>query len=125
MPPPQAHSRMLTLSSSLSCRRLKPPRRVALFASIPEPRCPLHQFTTSGLPIRWGGQGRLHHCVGCLALHAAKEYVMDHHDLPADLETTRTVSPQELLQHLCGYEGGLPEAMWRPLVAAGTTLVPA
>jgi len=50
---------------------------------------------------------------------------MDHHDLPADLETTRTVSPQELLQHLRGYEGGLPEAMWRPLVAAGTTLVPA
>jgi hypothetical protein len=34
-------------------------------------------------------------------------------------------SPQELVQHLRGYEGGLPEAVRRPLVAAGTPLVPA
>ena len=33
--------------------------------------------------------------------------------------------PQELVQHLRGYEGGLPEAVRRPLVAAGATLVPA
>ena len=50
---------------------------------------------------------------------------MDHHDPPADPETTGTVSPQELLQHLRGYERGLPEAMRRPLVAAGATVVPA
>src|SRR5262245_41539480 len=36
-----------------------------------------------------------------------------------------TVSPLELLQHLRGYEGRLPEAMRRPLVAAGATVVPA
>ena len=50
---------------------------------------------------------------------------MDHNDPPADPETAGTVSPQELLQHLRGYEGRLPETMRRPLVAAGATVVPA
>jgi len=36
-----------------------------------------------------------------------------------------TASPQDLLQHLRGYEGGLPEAIRRPLVTAGATVVPA
>src|SRR5262249_17743889 len=68
---------------------------------------------------------RLHHCVGYLASHIAEEYVMDHHCPPVDPETTGTASRQELLQHLRGYEGGLPEAMRRPLLAAGATVVPA
>ena len=50
---------------------------------------------------------------------------MDHHNSPANPEPPSTVSPQELLQHLRGYEGELPEAMRRPLVAAGATVVPA
>ena len=50
---------------------------------------------------------------------------MNPHDLPADPETMVTASPQDLLQHLRGYEGGLPEAIRRPLVAAGATVVPA
>src|SRR5215831_16484689 len=72
-----------------------------------------------------GRPGHAFHCVGCLASHAAKEYVMDHHDPPANPEPPRTVSPQELLQHLRGYEGELPEAVRRPLVTAGATVVPA
>jgi hypothetical protein len=50
---------------------------------------------------------------------------MDHHDPPADPETTGTVSPQELRQHLREYESELPEAMRRPLVAAGATVISA
>lgn len=50
---------------------------------------------------------------------------MDYNDPPAAPETTGTASPQEPLQHLRGYEGGLPEAMRRSLVAAGATVVPA
>ena len=50
---------------------------------------------------------------------------MDHHYPPAAPEATGTASRQELLQHLRGYEGGLPEAMRRPLLAAGATVVPA
>ena len=50
---------------------------------------------------------------------------MDHHYPPADPETTVTASLQELLRHLRGYAGELPEAMRRPLVAAGATVVPA
>ena len=50
---------------------------------------------------------------------------MDHSNHPADPEATGPASPQELVEHLRGYEGGLPEAVRRPLVAAGTTLVPA
>jgi len=50
---------------------------------------------------------------------------MDHPNSPADPIATGPASPQELLQHLRGYEGGLPEAVRRPLVAAGATLVPA
>jgi hypothetical protein len=50
---------------------------------------------------------------------------MDHSNHPGDPEATGPASPQELVQHLRGYEGGLPEAVRRPLVAAGATLVPA
>jgi SEC-C motif len=50
---------------------------------------------------------------------------MDHSTHPADPTAIGPASPQELVQHLRGYEGGLPEAVRQPLVAAGTTLVPA
>ena len=50
---------------------------------------------------------------------------MDHPTHPADPTTTGPASPQELVQHLRGYADGLPEAVRRPLVAAGATLVPA
>src|SRR5262247_3254256 len=49
---------------------------------------------------------------------------MDHSTRPADPTATGPASPQELVQDLRGYEGGLPEAARQPLVAAGTTLVP-
>jgi len=50
---------------------------------------------------------------------------MDHHHHPAAPATTSTTSQQELLQHLRAYEGELPEAIRRPLVTAGATVVPA
>ena len=50
---------------------------------------------------------------------------MDHPTHPAAPTATGPASSQELVQHLRGYEGGLPEAVRRPLVAAGATLVPA
>ena len=50
---------------------------------------------------------------------------MDHPTHPTDPPAPGPASPQELVQHLRGYEGGLPEAVRRPLVAAGATLVPA
>ena len=50
---------------------------------------------------------------------------MDHTNHPIDPEATGPASPQELVQHLRGYAGGLPEAVRQPLVAAGATLVPA
>jgi hypothetical protein len=50
---------------------------------------------------------------------------MDHPNHPADSEATGPASPQELIRHLRGYAGGLPEAVRRPLVAAGATVVPA
>ena len=50
---------------------------------------------------------------------------MDHPTHPADPTATGPASPQELVRHLRGYEGGLPEAVRRPLLAAGATLVPA
>jgi hypothetical protein len=34
-------------------------------------------------------------------------------------------SPPDLVQHLRGYEGKLPEAVRRPLVAAGASILPA
>ena len=34
-------------------------------------------------------------------------------------------SPQDLVQHLRGYEGQLPEAVRWPLVAAGASILPA
>jgi hypothetical protein len=49
---------------------------------------------------------------------------MDHSDHPADPGTTGMASPQELVRHLRGCEGTLPEALRRPLVAAGATVVP-
>jgi hypothetical protein len=50
---------------------------------------------------------------------------MDHPDYPAAPTTMVPTSPQDLVQHLRGYEGRLPEAMRRPLVAAGAPIIPA
>jgi hypothetical protein len=50
---------------------------------------------------------------------------MDHPTHPADPTAPGPASPQELVQHLRGYEGGLPEAVRQPLVTAGATIVPA
>ena len=44
---------------------------------------------------------------------------------PTDPEAPGPASPHELVRHLHGYEGVLPEAVRRPLVAAGAPLVPA
>jgi SEC-C motif len=49
---------------------------------------------------------------------------MDHPDYPADPATMAHASPQELVQHLRGYEGPLPEAVRRPLVTAGAAILP-
>jgi hypothetical protein len=57
--------------------------------------------------------------------HAVEEDVMDHPNHPADSKATGPASPQELVRHLRGYKGGLPEAVRRPLVAAGAPMVPA
>jgi hypothetical protein len=50
---------------------------------------------------------------------------MDHPDDPAAPTTMGLTSPQDLVQHLRGYEGQLPEAVRRPLIAAGAPIVPA
>jgi hypothetical protein len=50
---------------------------------------------------------------------------MDHPNHPADPTATGPASPQELVQHLRGYEGRLPEAVRRPLIAAGASILPA
>ena len=50
---------------------------------------------------------------------------MDHPDYPAAPTTMVPTSPQDLVQHLRGYEGQLPEAVRRPLVAAGASILPA
>jgi hypothetical protein len=50
---------------------------------------------------------------------------MDHPDDPAAPTTMVPTSPQDLVQHLRGYEGQLPEAVRRPLVAAGASILPA
>jgi hypothetical protein len=50
---------------------------------------------------------------------------MDHPDHPADPAAMAQASPQDLVQHLRGYEGRLPEAVRRPLVAAGAPIIPA
>jgi hypothetical protein len=47
---------------------------------------------------------------------------MDHPAAPGDIGTT---SLQELLRYLRGSEGALPAALWRPLLAARATVVPA
>jgi hypothetical protein len=57
--------------------------------------------------------------------HAREEDVMDHPDYPAAPTTMVPTSPQDLVQHLRGYEGQLPEAVRRPLVAAGASILPA
>ena len=46
---------------------------------------------------------------------------MGHPTHPVDPTATGPASPQELVRHLRGYEGGLPEAVRRPLLAAGAT----
>jgi hypothetical protein len=51
--------------------------------------------------------------------------MMDHLDHPADPTAVVPASPQDLVQHLRGYEGQLPETVRRPLVAAGATILPA
>jgi SEC-C motif len=50
---------------------------------------------------------------------------MDHPHRPADPAAKAPASPQDLFRYLRGYEGQLPDAVRRPLVAAGATLVPA
>ena len=50
---------------------------------------------------------------------------MDHRDYPAAPTAVVPASPQDLVQHLRGYEGQLPETMRQPLVAAGATILPA
>ena len=50
---------------------------------------------------------------------------MDHPDYPAAPTTMVPTSPQDLVQHLRGYEGRLPEAVRRPLIAAGASILPA
>jgi hypothetical protein len=50
---------------------------------------------------------------------------MDRTNHPADMGPTGTASPQELLRQLRGSEGRVPEAIRRPLLAAGATVVPA
>src|SRR5215467_11309317 len=50
---------------------------------------------------------------------------MDHHHHPAAPATMATITLQELLQHLRAYERELPEAIRRPLVTAGPTVIPA
>ena len=67
---------------------------------------------------------RPHHGAGVCTLHAREEDLMDHFDYTADPTAMAPASPQALFQHLCGYEGQLPEAVRRPLVAAGATIVP-
>src|SRR5919197_143713 len=71
------------------------------------------------------GSGTAPPCAALLTAHAVEEEAMDHSTHPADPTAIGPASPQELVQHLRGYEGGLPEAVRQPLVAAGTTLVPA
>src|SRR5262245_61586933 len=56
--------------------------------------------------------------------HAREEHVMDHPDHPANPTALVSPSPQDLVQHLRAYEGQLPEAVRRPLVAAGTPILP-
>jgi len=50
---------------------------------------------------------------------------MDYRDHPAAPTAVVPASPQDLVQHLRGYEGQLPETVRRPLVAAGATILPA
>ena len=50
---------------------------------------------------------------------------MDHPNDPAAPTAMVPTSPQDLVQHLRGYEGQLPEAVRWPLVAAGASILPA
>src|SRR5262249_21394006 len=66
-----------------------------------------------------------HRGAGLRTSHAREEDVMDHPDDPAAPTTMVPTSPQDLVQHLRGYEGQLPEAVRQPLVAAGASILPA
>ena len=62
--------------------------------------------TPPGAPPHRGAGGR--------TSYAREEDVMDHADDPAAPTTMVPTSPQDLVQHLRGYEGRLPEAVRRP-----------
>src|SRR5882724_4977274 len=68
---------------------------------------------------------RPHRSAAWRTSHAREEDIMDHPDYPVDPATMVSPSLQDLVQHLRGYEGQLPEAVRRPLVAAGAALIPA
>src|SRR2546430_2346710 len=66
-----------------------------------------------------------HRGAGLRTSHTREEDVMDHPDDPAAPTTMVPTSPQDLVQHLRGSEGQLTEAVRRPLVAAGASILPA
>ena len=57
------------------------------------------------------GWGAAPPCAALRTSHAVEEEAMNHPTHPADPTATGPASPQELVQHLRGYEGGLPEAV--------------
>jgi hypothetical protein len=54
-----------------------------------------------------------------------EENVMDPTHDSTDPEATEPASLQDLVRHLRGYEGVLPDAVRRPLVAVDAPLIPA
>ena len=52
-----------------------------------------------------------HRGAGLRTSHTREEDMMDHPDDPAAPTTMVPTSPQDLVQHLRGYEGRLPEAV--------------
>jgi hypothetical protein len=77
----------------------------------------------SDVPMPAGA--RPHYGAGICTSYAREEDMMDHLDHPAAPTAVVPASPQDLVQHLRGYEGQLPETVRRPLVAAGATILPA
>src|SRR4030095_13203826 len=77
----------------------------------------------SDVPMPAGA--RPHSGAGRCTAYAREDDMMDHLDHPADPPAVVPASPQDLVQHLRGYEGQLPETVRRPLVAAGATILPA
>src|SRR5262245_2164344 len=71
------------------------------------------------------GSGAAPPCAALRTAHAVEEETMDHPTHSAAPTAPGPASPQEFVQHLRGYEGGLPEAVRQPLVTAGATIVPA